>query len=274
MLALVAAAVIVGVFVWVWVSGGSGEASVPITAPQLTVAPLTEATAAPTQPSPTTPAPSPQATSASTAAPQAATASPAATPAPTTAAPADAPTQRIFRIVPDESEVRFIIDEILRGEPTTVVGTTNQVAGDIRVNFENPAASEIGLIRINVRTLRTAEERRDRATRSRILQSAQPEYEFAEFAPTAIEGLPDTVAVGQPVEVRITGDFTIRNITNPVTFEATVTLVSEERLEGTAATTIERADYDLVIPSVPFVANVSETVGLEIDFAANSVEAP
>ena len=264
MLALVAAAVIVGVFVWVWVSGGSGEASAPITAPQLTVAPRTEATAAPTQPSPTTPAPSPQA----------ATASPAATPAPTTAAPADTPAQRIFRIVPDESEVRFIIDEILRGEPTTVVGTTNQVAGDIRVDFENPAASEIGRIRINVRTLRTAEERRDRATRSRILQSAQPEYEFAEFAPTAIEGLPDMVAVGQPVEVRITGDFTIRDITNPVTFEATVTLVSEDRLEGTAATTIERADYDLVIPSVPFVANVSETVGLEIDFAANSVEAP
>jgi polyisoprenoid-binding protein YceI len=64
----------------------------------------------------------------------------------------------VFRIVPEQSEVRFNIFEELRGEPVTVVGTTNQIAGDIRVDFANPANSEVGTIRVNVRTLVTDNE--------------------------------------------------------------------------------------------------------------------
>jgi hypothetical protein len=57
-----------------------------------------------------------------------------------------------------------------------------------------------------------------------------------------------------------------------VTFDVTVTPVSETRLEGNAVTTVKRSDYNLVIPSVPGVADVSEDVRLEIDFVAQAVE--
>ena len=129
----------------------------------------------------------------------------------------------------------------------------------------------MGVICINVRTLRTDEERRDRATRSHILQSAQPTFEFAEFSPTGIEGRPASVEVGIPINLRLDGGLTIRDITRPVSFDVTATLVSLDRLEGTVATTVQRSDYNLVIPSVPFIADVSEDVRLEIDLVVTLV---
>ena len=70
----------------------------------------------------------------------------------------------------------------------------------------------------------------------------------------------------------MTGDLTIREITNEVVFEVTATAVSELRLEGTAVSTILRSEYDLNIPEVEAVANVSDEVLLEIDFVGTAVE--
>ena len=54
-----------------------------------------------------------------------------------------------------------------------VIGATDQVAGDILIDFENPEASRVGQIRVNVRTLRTDNNVRDRAIRSFVLESGQ-----------------------------------------------------------------------------------------------------
>jgi hypothetical protein len=95
-------------------------------------------------------------------------------------------------------------------------------------------------------------------------------FEFINFAPTAVDGLPDSVTLGEAFSFQITGNLTIRDITNQVTFEATVTPVSETRLEGAATATIQRGDYNLAIPNVPNVADVSEDVQLEVDFVATA----
>ena len=261
-----AVAVLLGIAVagiaWLFIffTGGTGEASQPISAPQLTLPPTT---AAPATPAPATAAP--------------------ATAVPTTAAPqaeatqAPAPTQptgdaTLFRIVPEESEARYEIDEILRGEPFRVVGRTDQVAGDIILDFANTAASQVGVVRINVRTLATDEERRDRATRSRILNSAEDRYEFVDFTPTALEGLPGSVSVGDTATFTIVGDLKIRDITAEERFAATVTVVAEDRLEGTAEATILRSTYDLAVATPPFVADVGEEVLLGIKFIATAVD--
>lgn len=276
-----AVAILLGIAVagiaWLFIffTGGTGEASQPISAPQLTLPPATAApaTAAPATAAPATAAPA-------TAAP--ATAAPA-TAAPTTAAPQAEATQApaaapatgeatLYRIVPEESEARYEIDEILRGEPFRVVGVTDQVAGDIILDFANTAASQVGVIRINVRTLATDEERRDRATRSRILNSAEDRYEFVDFTPTALEGLPGSVSVGDTATFTIVGDLKIRDITSEERFAATVTVVAEDRLEGTAEATILRSTYDLAVATPPFVADVSEEVLLGIKFVATAVD--
>jgi hypothetical protein len=51
-----------------------------------------------------------------------------------TALPADAV---VLQIVSGESEVRFVIDEVLNDAPKTVVGTTDQVAGELAIDPEN-----------------------------------------------------------------------------------------------------------------------------------------
>ena len=172
----------------------------------------------------------------------------------------------VYEIVPAESEARFLIDEVLRGEPTTVVGRTDQVAGQIALSFAEPANAAIGAIRVNARTLFTDNDFRNRAIQNRILVTGF--YEFITFTPEAISGLPESIKPGETVTFDVTGDLTITAYSHPVTFTVTVTPVSESRLEGTASTTISRRDFNLVVPSATGVADVSEDVTLEIDFVA------
>lgn len=178
-----------------------------------------------------------------------------------------------FSIVPAESEVRFLLDEDLRGARITVVGSTTEVAGQIAVDFAAPANSEVGVIRINARTLATDNEFRNRAIRTVILQADSADYEFMQFTPTAVTGLPETVTIGEAFTFQITGDLQIRAITQAVTFDVTVTPESETRLVGAANAVITREAYGLTIPSAPGVANVEEEVEIELDFVATAGEA-
>jgi polyisoprenoid-binding protein YceI len=203
-----------------------------------------------------------------TAGEEAAVNEPAAT-SETVVAAENAPTAGLllFEISQDSSEVRFELDEDLRGVRTTVIGNTNQVAGQIAFDPADMTTAQVGVIQVNARTLVTDNNFRNRAMQNEILDTGN--YEFITFTPTAVEGLPNRVAVGESVTFTIVGDLTIRDVTRPATFTVTATLVSGTQLAGTASTTILRGDYDLQIPSVPHVANVEEEVGLSIEFVAN-----
>jgi polyisoprenoid-binding protein YceI len=172
----------------------------------------------------------------------------------------------ILLFAPEESEARFIIDEVLRGEPTTVIGVTNEIAGQIQVDEENPTQTQIDSITVQTGALTTDNNLRNGAIRDLILNSGS--FPVVTFTPTSIEGLPAQGAVGETYALTITGDLSVRDVTREVTFEASVTPVSESRIEGSAATTISRSDYGLTIPSVPNVADVGDEVILEIDFVA------
>jgi polyisoprenoid-binding protein YceI len=178
----------------------------------------------------------------------------------------------LYRIDSANSQASFTLQEDLRGSRIDVVGTTNEVAGDIILDFANPAASQIGTIRINARALETDQDMRNRAIRSRILQSSSDEYEFIEFVPTAITGLPDSINVGETHTFEITGNLTLVGQTREVTFTAEATLASESQLNGTAITTIDYTQWGIAIPSAPGVANVTPEVTLSIDFAALQTE--
>jgi hypothetical protein len=49
-----------------------------------------------------------------------------------------------------------------------------------------------------------------------------------------------------------------------------VTPISANELRGIATSTVRRADWNLNIPDVPFVAGVRDTVRLELDFVATA----
>ena len=174
----------------------------------------------------------------------------------------------IFTISPEGSEVRFELNEELRGQPKTVVGTTNQVAGELAVDINDLSTVQAGVIQINARTLATDNDFRNRAIANEILQTGA--NEFITFTPTAVNGLPDSVSEGETVNFTIVGDLTIRGVTAKATFDVEVTVDSATQLSGVASTIVLRSDYGLNIPSVPNVANVEEEVELYIDFIARA----
>jgi len=172
----------------------------------------------------------------------------------------------VFTISQGASTVSFTLDEDLRDVPTTVVGTTDQVAGKIEVDRTNPAASQVGVITINARTLATDNEFRNRAINNEILDVA--DYEFITFTPTTLSGLPQSLSLGESYSFQVTGDLTIRDVTRSVTFDVNAALVTDTSLSGHGEATVLRSDYGLIIPSVPHVANVTDEVLLAIDFTA------
>lgn len=173
---------------------------------------------------------------------------------------------RIYDIVPNETEARFLIGELLRGEPKIVVGKSNQVSGQIAFNPDDPSTAAAGPIQVNARTLVTDNGFRNRAIETQILLSRV--FEFVTFTPTTVTGLPDSIIPGDPIQFQIAGDLTITEYTKPVVFDVTGTFVSDSRIEGSATTTILRDDYNLFVPSATGVAGVEEEVVLEIDFTA------
>jgi polyisoprenoid-binding protein YceI len=175
---------------------------------------------------------------------------------------------QIFEIAQSNSVASFNIYEELAGTPTDVIGTTDQVAGQIAINLADLSQTEVGVIQVNARTLATDNDRRNNAIKNFILSTDQ--YEFITFTPTEITGLSGSAEPGQAVTFQVAGNLTIKDVTQPVVFELTVQGDSANQLTGTATAVIQRSDYGLSIPSVPNVANVGEEVTIEINFVAQA----
>jgi len=175
----------------------------------------------------------------------------------------------IYELVPGESGVRFTLDELLRGQPKTVLGVTGLVSGQLALNLDDLAATQVGVIQANARSFYTDDIFRDEALHTFIIDSLA--FPVVAFAPTSIDGLSGQIGMGETAVFTITGDLTIRDITQEVTFAVTAVPISPTRLEGRASSTINRADFDLIIPEVAKVANVDEAVLIEIDFVGMAV---
>ncbi len=208
-----------------------------------------------------------------------ASASPASTGQPSSnAAQSQAPAQSslagassgatMFQIQPGVSTATFTVDEILRGSPNTVVGTTDKVGGEIALDPSNPAETKVGTILVDARTLATDSSQRNNMLRRFILATSQ--FAYVSFTPTNITGLPATVTSGTAYPVKIDGKLTIKDVTRDVSFDANVTRMSTSELTGSATTTISQKDFGITIPQIPFVASVSDNVKLDLNFVATA----
>jgi len=241
-----------GAWLYNWVLGDTLGASVPIQA-----TPIVLDTQAPTVTTQDSQPNQPADLALESTLTEAAAADPAATPTASNGIV-------VLTIVSAESEARFNIYELLNGQPKDVIGKTNQVAGEVAINPHDLSQVKFGVIQVNARTLTTDDGRRNQMIRNRILSTDQ--YEFITFSPTEVTGLSGGGAVGQTYTFQVSGDLTIRDVTQPVTFQVTLQAESDSRLTGSASAKIKRTDFNINIPSVPFVANVGDEFTLELDF--------
>lgn len=258
--------VLAGVLIWFYSTTGIDESTADVTAPTLAAAP--EPTQVPaTEPDETTPEASSQPVGDDDPY------GPGADPAQTL--PQDDVTDdtepvavgggTVFALA-DDSTVTFELDEAVRGSDSHVVATNNEVEGQLRIDPADLSTVELGTIVVGAQTFETDSSNRDRAIRGPILNaSAFPEITFV---PTILDGLSGAATVGTPFSFTITGDLTIRDVTQQVTFDAIATLESDDLVEGVATGTVSREAFGLIIPSVAAVADVSDDVILTIDFLA------
>jgi polyisoprenoid-binding protein YceI len=158
---------------------------------------------------------------------------------------------------------------VLSGNPKTVIGVTDGVTGSLTLDLNAPTQAALRTVDVDLTGLETDNAFRTRAVHEAILQTGKDGNQMATFTATQIEGLPATVTPGTAYPLQITGDLTIKGTTRQVTFDATVTMVSEDRIEGTASLSIPYADFGVDIPFLPpQVASVKDLVRLEIDLVA------
>jgi polyisoprenoid-binding protein YceI len=171
-------------------------------------------------------------------------------------------------IVPEESQVFYTVDEQFLREgivDVTAVGMTQEVEGEIMLDPENPQNTEIGTITVDISTFESDEDRRDQAIRENWLESAT--YPIATFEPTSIEGLPESYTEGEELNFQIVGDLTVREQTQPVTFD-TVAVYDGEELRGTATTTIQMTDFGFDPPNIANVLRAENDALLTLEFVA------
>lgn len=180
--------------------------------------------------------------------------------------PAGSATSSVYRISQQQSLVTFTMNELLREKPFLVVGTTTQIAGDIAVK---DGKFEIGELAINAKTLVTDSSSRNGAIARMILKSETPGNEFMIFKPTSNDFV-GPLAMGKEVSFNVVGDMTISGVTKPVTFAVTA-IVEADKVTGIAKTTLKRSDFNLVIPNLPFIADVDDEFPVTASIVADRI---
>lgn len=244
-------------------------------APAPTSAPPTAAPAA-EQPDPTpTAAPNPDPTA--TEQPQAQTESGAAeADAPAADAEQSAPVGgvRNFVVVPEQSRASYIAAEEFFGgaldrlgiQPglTDTIGSTQEVTGQMQLDVSNPASpAASGQFVVDLRTLTSDQSRRDDRIRDHNLESNR--FPLAEFTMTTVENLPSQISDGEPLNFTAAGEMTIREITQPVTFDVTATF-NGAAVSGVASTRLKMTDFGFEPPSFANIFAVEDEFTAQIEF--------
>ncbi len=190
-------------------------------------------------------------------------------------AEAEAPTAqaRQFVVDPARSEASYEVDEEFLGRNVSfvqTVGRTNSIEGNLSLTL-NGSSLQLGENEfvVDLRTLTSDQPRRDRAIQRDWLQSEL--YPFAHFRATEVANLPADAALGRPVGFQLVGEMTIREITQPLTWNVTATL-DGGTLNGTAQTNLLMRDFGFEPPDIAGMLRVTDGVTVTVNFAADEAQ--
>ena len=185
---------------------------------------------------------------------------------------------RTFTIVPEESNAAYLVDEtflsgaldrlgITPGD-YDVRGTTGAIEGQLQLNFDDPAAA-LGENRfaVNLSSLETDQTRRDRWVLENPDGPQFGQFTTAEFVATEISATPEGYAEGESISFQMTGDMTIRDVTQPLTFDVVATLEGDT-ITGTAAAPSLLSDWGINPPVFAGTLEVEDPFIIEVAFTA------
>lgn len=189
---------------------------------------------------------------------------------------AEADETRTF-VVTDASQASYIVDEEFFADAlaklginagrVVVVGTTPGVTGELRLNFGKPELLEGAEFTVDMTGLRTDQNRRDTWLRDNAIETVR--FPQATFVATAVSGLPATYTEGEEISFKLTGDLTVRNVTNQVTFDVVAALAGNT-LRGTATLPLQMTDFGIQPPDFVNTLTVANSFSIEVKIVAQS----
>ncbi|MEZ5143768.1 MAG: YceI family protein [Acidimicrobiales bacterium] len=178
------------------------------------------------------------------------------------------PGQTVYRIDASRSSVGYEVDEVLAGVRRTARGTTRGVAGDVLVDANDPAATKVGQVVVDVAQLTSDEALRDQRLQHDFLEAAT--YPLATFTPTGLTGVPAAIADGTDYPITVSGDLTVKATTSPVTLTGTARRSGDE-LHVRATSEVSLAQVGVGPISLLGFVSVDDEATLSFDLVAVDV---
>jgi polyisoprenoid-binding protein YceI len=198
---------------------------------------------------------------------------------------------RTFVIVPGKSQASYHATEEffpaalaklgIQAGKTEAVGTTQAIEGRFQLDPERPATLQLSpeppagavgentfMVRLN--TLTSNRKKRDDYLRE--IRDDGPSfdaYPLATFKATAIAGDSTENASGRELNLKLTGDLTVREITKREVFEVKAQLTGDT-LAGVATTRFLLTDFGIGPIDFPPLLAVADAIGIDVQFTARA----
>jgi polyisoprenoid-binding protein YceI len=147
--------------------------------------------------------------------------------------------------------------------PSDAVGTSQVVTGTFTLTADGSIAPGSKLT-IDLKALKSDQDMRDNFVRTRTLQTDQ--YQFAEFVPTKITGVPTMIPFQGQTGFELTGNMTIHGVTKEVKFQGIATFNRDGTIAGRAKTSFNFGTFGLTKPTLARLMSVDDKIDLEIVF--------
>ncbi len=142
-------------------------------------------------------------------------------------------------------------------------GRTNKVTGTITADPSKPSAATVEVI-VDMGSLDTANSLRNREMKELYLETKQ--HPTAKFKSVSVVA-PETIAPNQPVEIKVTGDFTLHGVTKRMTIPVRVALIADGRIHAISLFTVHMPDFGINVPK-NILVTVDDSVPVRLDLWA------
>ena len=147
-----------------------------------------------------------------------------------------------------------------------VVGSTQEIEGRLTLNLDDLSAP-LGENTFTVKMNTFTTDQNDRDNWIRENGPRFNDYPVATFTATSIEGAPAAYNEGEEVSFKLSGDLTIREITQPAAFDVTASLRGDT-LTGVATTRLKMSDFGIEPPNFANTLTVADEFGIEVQITA------
>jgi polyisoprenoid-binding protein YceI len=175
-----------------------------------------------------------------------------------------AQTEVRFQLAPSGNEARYRVREQFVGVnlPNDAVGATTAVTGTL-VIAGGAVVPDLSKFTVDLRTLRSDSENRDRAVQGRVLQTEK--FPLIELMIREIRGLTWPLPATGKLAFELVGDMRLHGETKPSIWQVTAE-PKDGGLAGRASTAFTFGEFGMPVPTSFRVLSVEDNVRLEYDF--------